>query len=111
MPVQQSTVTTISCDNPNCPNTAAAPNGLTFDNERGWLWITAEVYGTSAEKHIFCSANCAAAYTTSRGFSIDYAQWKVTGYVPANPSITQTAVARIENSQSTIQTGTASITL
>jgi len=54
MPVEEATVTSITCDNPACPG-----NELDKNDRTGWLFVTTEVYGDLAQQHVYCCADCA----------------------------------------------------
>jgi hypothetical protein len=54
MPVEQTNVVVISCDNPACPGNSLDPNDRT-----GWTFISAEVYGQPTVSYVYCSAACA----------------------------------------------------
>lgn len=60
MPVDQTTVLSITCDNSACPGNELDPADRT-----GWLFITSEVYGESPVQHVFCSSECVNAATAS----------------------------------------------
>lgn len=57
MPVEEVTVTRISCDNPKCPG---HPD-LDEKDRTGWLFITHEVYGEPTVSNVFGSADCLSA--------------------------------------------------
>ena len=61
MPVDETTVTRISCDNPGCPGNELDPAERT-----GWLFVSHEVYGQPTAQNVFCSTACVsqAAGTT-----------------------------------------------
>jgi len=56
MPVDQVTVTQISCDNPSCPG-----NDLDPADRAGWVFVNYEVYGEPTQQAVFCSAACVSA--------------------------------------------------
>lgn len=56
MPVEETTVLSISCDNPNCPG-----NDLDATNRTGWTFVNTEVYGQPGEQHVYCCAMCAGS--------------------------------------------------
>jgi len=60
MPVEVVTVTTLSCDNPDCPG---HPD-LDPNDRAGWLFISSEIYGEPAQQHVFGDADCAGAAAT-----------------------------------------------
>lgn len=61
MPVDQTTTTNITCDNPDCPG-----NDLDPADRMGWTFTSVEVYGEpTAPPKVFCSADCAATFTTA----------------------------------------------
>ena len=57
MPVEQETVLTISCDNPDCPG---HPD-LDPADRMGWLFISHEVYGEPTAQHVFGNYDCLSA--------------------------------------------------
>jgi hypothetical protein len=61
MPVETTSVTRISCDNPACPG-----NDLDPAERLGWLFISSEVYGESTVQTVFCSYGCLGAAGTAR---------------------------------------------
>lgn len=61
MPITTTTTTTISCDNPSCPNRDALPDGLSSDQPHGWLQVTLEVVGSTTLTGVFCTFDCALA--------------------------------------------------
>jgi hypothetical protein len=56
MPVEETTVTNITCDNPACPGHPE----LDPTSRTGWLFISSEVYGDPVAQHVFGSADCLA---------------------------------------------------
>jgi len=56
MPVTETTVTRIICDNPACPG-----NELDPADRAGWLFVTHEVYGEPTSQSVFCSSSCLSA--------------------------------------------------
>ena len=57
MPVEQTTITKITCDNPTCPGHP----GLDPNDRMGWLFISHEVYGEATASHVFGSYDCLSA--------------------------------------------------
>lgn len=56
----QTTTNEVICDNPNCPNKMALPNGLSNTDPNGWLLITSVTYGqNNTLTGFFCSWPCA----------------------------------------------------
>lgn len=63
MPVTETVVLQITCDNPTCPGNELDPADRT-----GWTFVSHEVYGQASKQNVFCSAECvsqAAAATES----------------------------------------------
>ena len=56
MPIEQITITKVSCDNPACPGNTLDPSTRT-----GWLFVAAEVYGNPTTQHVYCCADCVSA--------------------------------------------------
>ena len=56
MPVTETTVLHITCDNPTCPGNQLDPADRT-----GWTFVTSEVYGEPTQSNVFCSASCVSA--------------------------------------------------
>lgn len=54
MPIQQTTVLEITCDNSACPG-----NDLDPTDRTGWTFMTAEVYGEATTQHVYCCPMCA----------------------------------------------------
>jgi len=57
MPIEQITITKVSCDNPACPG-----NTLPTDSLSGWSLVSVEVYG---EVKVFCSVQCVSDFSGS----------------------------------------------
>lgn len=53
MPIEESTVLNVVCDNANCPG-----NQLDPTTKDGWLIINHEVYGDPVMENVFCSYTC-----------------------------------------------------
>ena len=60
MPITQTTVTHVECDNPACPG-----NTLPIDDLAGWSLVSVEVYGEGSAQKVFCSAQCVSDFTGS----------------------------------------------
>ena len=54
MPVDETTVTNITCDNPNCPHTS----DLDPSDRIGWLFVHREEYGQPTENAVYDSLEC-----------------------------------------------------
>lgn len=54
MPVTETTVIHIVCDNPTCPG-----NTLDPADRFGWTFVNAEVYGGPPVQYAYCSPTCA----------------------------------------------------
>jgi hypothetical protein len=54
MPVEETTNTNITCDNPACPG---HPD-LDPTVRTGWMFVTHEIYGEPTQSHVFGSAGC-----------------------------------------------------
>jgi hypothetical protein len=57
MPVVETMVLEITCDNPDCPGNTLDPTSRT-----GWIFISHEVYGQPSSSSVFCSSECVSAY-------------------------------------------------
>lgn len=64
MPVTDTTVLHIVCDNPDCKG-----NDLPVDDRVGWLFVSHEVYGEPSAQHVFCSYECLSE--ASKKVSVD----------------------------------------
>jgi hypothetical protein len=53
LPVEQTVVLTITCDNPGCPG-----NTLDPAVRDGWMFVSREVYGAPPEQFVYCCAAC-----------------------------------------------------
>lgn len=60
MPVEQTTVVTITCDNPDCPG-----NELDAHDRAGWTFVTSEVYGDPSRQHVYCCPACAGTISVA----------------------------------------------
>jgi hypothetical protein len=59
MPVTETVVLQISCDNPACPG-----NELDETSRVGWTFVSTEVYGAPTNPQgVYCCAECAGAIT------------------------------------------------
>jgi hypothetical protein len=56
MPITQTIVVNITCDNPACPG-----NTLDPADRLGWTFVTAELYGSSTAQYVYCTPVCAGA--------------------------------------------------
>lgn len=56
MPADAEVTLNIVCDNPACPG-----NDLDPAVRDGWLFVSAEVYGTATQTFVFCSGTCLGA--------------------------------------------------
>lgn len=54
MPVDETTVLHIVCDNPACPG-----NALDSADRMGWTFVNSEVYGEASFQNVFCCPDCA----------------------------------------------------
>jgi hypothetical protein len=54
MPVTETAVLEITCDNPSCPG-----NELDPADRMGWTFVSSEVYGEPTQQHVYCSPECA----------------------------------------------------
>ena len=59
----------ITCDNPDCPGTKLDPT-----ERKGWLFVTAEVYGEPSVQQVFCSYECASAHAIIQGAEVSKAR-------------------------------------
>jgi hypothetical protein len=70
MPVEETTKLKIKCDNPNCPDSSGAAQGLDPEIRDGWIFISGEVYGQPSASYVFCSTDCiSAGAATAPGFT------------------------------------------
>jgi len=53
MPVTETMVLEIVCDNPNCPGNQLDPADRT-----DWFFVNREVYGSVTEQFVYCCAAC-----------------------------------------------------
>lgn len=54
MPVEETSVLNITCDNPRCPG----HNDVDPSSRTGWLFITSEVYGEPTATHVYGNVGC-----------------------------------------------------
>lgn len=54
MPVEETKVLSVTCDNPDC-----AGNDLPTDDRTGWTFVSTEVYGQPTTQHVYCCPMCA----------------------------------------------------
>lgn len=59
MPVDETAVLNITCDNPDCPGHPQ----LDPADRTGWLFITSEVYGEPTRQSVFGNIGCLNAAT------------------------------------------------
>jgi hypothetical protein len=58
VPVVETVVLNISCDNETCPGNALNPG-----DRAGWTFVNAEVYGGPVVQYVYCCAGCAGSIT------------------------------------------------
>ena len=56
MPVEETTVLHITCDNAACPGHPDLDPAV----RDGWLFVTSEVYGQQSQAHVYGNASCAS---------------------------------------------------
>jgi hypothetical protein len=64
VPVDETTVLNITCDNPACPG-----NDLDPTDRIGWTFVSTEVYGQPTQQHVYCGPACAG--TISEALTAD----------------------------------------
>lgn len=86
MPVETTTQTNITCDNPDCPGNDLDPAVRT-----GWLFISSEFYGSPVNNHVFCCADCAGI--AAQNAEVDFPGEPITPTPAPMPPVTVEAGA------------------
>ena len=62
MPVEETAVLNITCDNPNCPGHPDLDPAV----RTGWIFVSHEEYGQPTAQHVFGSYDCLGATSNTK---------------------------------------------